>query len=109
MSFVVSSVVEMSVNKIALWISVHVDDWTAELAITAINAVADPGSQGSHETLRSVIDTINSADYYTYNYSSEMEQEVTFRFRFRFRFRYVLDVPVVDEPLGGVGMEAREV
>ena len=63
MSFVVSSVVEMSVNKIALWISVHVDDWTAELAITAINAVVDPGSQGSHETLRSVIDTISSADY----------------------------------------------
>ena len=47
MSFVVSSVVEMSVNKIALWISVHVDDCTTELAITAINAVADPGSQGA--------------------------------------------------------------
>ena len=25
-------------NKIALWISVGVDDWTAELAITAGNA-----------------------------------------------------------------------
>ena len=34
---VVSSIVELSMNKIALWISVPVDDWTAELAIFVSN------------------------------------------------------------------------
>ena len=36
MSFVISSIVE-GVNKIALWISVGVGDWTVELAIIACN------------------------------------------------------------------------
>ena len=38
MIFVVSSIGEVSVKKIALWISVHVDDRTAERAIIASNA-----------------------------------------------------------------------
>ena len=33
MDFVVSSIVEVSMNKIALWIVFLVDDWTAEWAI----------------------------------------------------------------------------
>ena len=39
MNFVVSSSVHVSVNKIALWICVDVDDWTAERVIIASNAV----------------------------------------------------------------------
>ena len=35
MSIVVSSIVEMSLNKIALQIHVSADDWTAERAIIA--------------------------------------------------------------------------
>ena len=37
MSFDVSSIFGVSMNKIALWISVRVDDWTAERAIIASN------------------------------------------------------------------------
>ena len=33
------SIVQVSVNKIALWISVRVDDWTAETAIIANNDI----------------------------------------------------------------------
>ena len=33
------SVVEMSMNKITLWILVGVDDWTAESAIIASNEI----------------------------------------------------------------------
>ena len=36
--FFVASIVEVSVNNIAFWISVGVDDWTAEWAIIATNA-----------------------------------------------------------------------
>ena len=39
MSIVVSSIVEVSMNKIALWIRVDVDDWTAERSITVSNVV----------------------------------------------------------------------
>ena len=41
MGFVVSSIVETSMNmaSIALWIGVGVDDWTAELATIASNAI----------------------------------------------------------------------
>ena len=35
MSFVVSIIIQVSLNKITLWISVGVDDWTAERAIIA--------------------------------------------------------------------------
>ena len=35
MSIVVSSIVEASMNKIALWIRVGTDDWIAERAIIA--------------------------------------------------------------------------
>ena len=34
-----SSFVQVSMNKIALWISIRVDDWTAERAIIASNAL----------------------------------------------------------------------
>ena len=37
MIIAVSSIVGMSMNKIALWISVGVDDWTVEKAIIASN------------------------------------------------------------------------
>ena len=37
MSFVVSSIVEVSVNKIALCINVHSDEWAAEWTIIASN------------------------------------------------------------------------
>ena len=37
MSIVVSNIAEVSLNKIALWIHVGVDDWTAERANTASN------------------------------------------------------------------------
>ena len=36
-----SSIVEVSVNEIALWISVCVNDWTTERAIIASNGVED--------------------------------------------------------------------
>ena len=39
MSSIVLSIVQVSVNKIALWISVRVDDWTAETAIIANNDI----------------------------------------------------------------------
>ena len=45
MSFVVSSIVEMSMNKIALRISVGADDWPAERAIITgmnMNDTVDP-------------------------------------------------------------------
>ena len=35
MSIIVSIIVEVSMNKIALWIHMGVDDWTAERAIIA--------------------------------------------------------------------------
>ena len=35
MTIAVSSIVEVSMTKIALWIRVGVDDWTAERAIIA--------------------------------------------------------------------------
>ena len=38
MRLVVSGIVEVSVDKIASWISVSIDDWTAESAIVASNA-----------------------------------------------------------------------
>ena len=38
MSSVVSSIFEVSMKKIALWIGVRVDNWTAELVIIASNA-----------------------------------------------------------------------
>ena len=38
MSIVLSSIVEVSMNKMALWIHVVVDDWTAAKAIIASNA-----------------------------------------------------------------------
>ena len=37
MSLVVSSIVGVSMNIIVLWISVRVDDWTAERVIIASN------------------------------------------------------------------------
>ena len=37
MIFAVSSIVEVSINKIALWISFRVDDRTAEWAVIASN------------------------------------------------------------------------
>ena len=37
MSIVVSNIAEVSLNKIALWIHVGVDDWTAERANIASN------------------------------------------------------------------------
>ena len=37
MKFIVSNIVDVSMNKMALWISVGVDDWTAKLAIIASN------------------------------------------------------------------------
>ena len=37
MSIVVSSIVNVSMNKLALWISVHVDDWTDKRVIIASN------------------------------------------------------------------------
>ena len=37
MNYIVSSIIEVSVNKIALWISVGVDDWTAERVLIASN------------------------------------------------------------------------
>ena len=40
MSAAVSSIVEVSIDKLALSISVCVSDWTAELAIIASNAIA---------------------------------------------------------------------
>ena len=36
---VVSRIVEVSMNKIALWIDVRVDDWTAKRAIIARNDI----------------------------------------------------------------------
>ena len=36
MRFVVSSIVWVSVNNIALWMSIGVDDWTAERAIIVV-------------------------------------------------------------------------
>ena len=37
MIFVILSIVEVLMNKVALWISVRADDWTTELAIIASN------------------------------------------------------------------------
>ena len=37
MSYAVSGIVEVSLNKIALGISIGVDDWTSERAIIASN------------------------------------------------------------------------
>ena len=37
MSLVISDIVEVSMDKLALWINVCVDGWTAELAIIASN------------------------------------------------------------------------
>ena len=37
MSLLVPSIVEVSMNKIAMWINVCVDDWIAELVIIANN------------------------------------------------------------------------
>ena len=37
MSFIASSIIGMSMNKIALWINVYVDDWIAEWVIIASN------------------------------------------------------------------------
>ena len=37
MSFVVLRIVVVSMNKIALWISIRGNDWTAERAIIASN------------------------------------------------------------------------
>ena len=37
MTFVVPSIVELLMNRIALWISIHANDWTAERAIIASN------------------------------------------------------------------------
>ena len=37
MIFVILSIVEVLMNKVAPWISVRADDWTAELAIIASN------------------------------------------------------------------------
>ena len=37
MKIMVSGIVEVSMNKIALWISVRVDDWSAEISIIAMN------------------------------------------------------------------------
>ena len=39
MGLIVSGIVEVSLNKIALRISVDADDWTAESAIIASNVV----------------------------------------------------------------------
>ena len=39
MNIVESSIVGVSMNEIALWISVRVDDWTAEKAIIASNVL----------------------------------------------------------------------
>ena len=39
MGLIVSGIVEVSMNKIALWISVDADDWTAESVIIASNVV----------------------------------------------------------------------
>ena len=41
---VASVTVEVSIDRIALWISVHVADWIAELAIIASNAAPITGS-----------------------------------------------------------------
>ena len=37
MTFVVPSIVEVLMNKIALWISISVNDWTAESEIISNN------------------------------------------------------------------------
>ena len=37
MILAISTVVEVSMNKIELWISVHVEEWTAEWVIIANN------------------------------------------------------------------------
>ena len=39
MGLIVSGIVEVSMNKIALWISVDADDWAAESMIIASNVV----------------------------------------------------------------------
>ena len=39
MSLTVSSIVEVSINKIILWISMDADDWTAEGMIIASNVI----------------------------------------------------------------------
>ena len=40
MSVIVPSIVVVSMNKIALWNSVGVDDWTVELTIIASNVLS---------------------------------------------------------------------
>ena len=39
MNIIVPSIVEVSMNKIVLWICVDVDDWTAERAIIVSNSL----------------------------------------------------------------------
>ena len=60
MCFLVPNIAKVSMNKMALWISVGVDDWTAKRAIIASNDLPDWVSSITGVTvweLNTIIDT----------------------------------------------------
>ena len=66
MTSLVPSIVEVLMNKIALWISNRGNDWTAESAIIASNGLYGtllaPLTQGSNTTFYKIL--LNSAEFY---------------------------------------------
>ena len=51
MSLIVSSIVEVSMNNVALWISLDVQDWTAEIVIIVGNVLEKKSDEANLPTI----------------------------------------------------------
>ena len=72
MTFVVPSIVEVSMNKLPLWINIRANDWTAERAIIANNAAQKLISLLYNSLL--TVWTVVSVDFKKYFLKSRQKQ-----------------------------------